>query len=61
VFKSDVIRIGDRCTLGTRAFVHYGVDIGDDVVIEADSFLMKGETPRPGTTWRANPAREVRG
>ena len=27
-FKSDHIRIGDGCTLGVGAFVHYGVDDG---------------------------------
>jgi non-ribosomal peptide synthetase-like protein len=59
-FKSDRIKIGNRCTLATESFAHYGVVMGDDVLLESDSFLMKGETPRPGSTWRANPAREVR-
>jgi non-ribosomal peptide synthetase-like protein len=59
-FKSDYIRIGNRCTVGTNAFVHYGVDLGDDVVLGPESFLMKGEAPRPGSTWCGNPARELR-
>ena len=46
-------------TLGIGAFVHYGITIGDDAVIEADSFLMKGEEVPAGETWGANPAREL--
>ncbi len=60
VFKSDRIRVGDGCTIGAGAFVHYGVSMGDNVVLDPDSFLMKGESPDPGTTWRGNPARSVR-
>ena len=61
IFKSDTITIGNGCTLGTAAFVHYGVQMGDNVVLEPDSFLMKGEILDPGTTWRGNPARAVSG
>jgi carbonic anhydrase/acetyltransferase-like protein (isoleucine patch superfamily) len=35
--------------------------IGDNVVLEPDSFLMKGEILDPGTTWLGNPARAVAG
>ena len=58
-FKSDYTVIGSRVTLGIGAFVHYGITIGDDAVIEADSFLMKGEEVPAGETWGANPAREL--
>ena len=61
VFKSDHITIGSGCSVGCGAFVHYGVTMGDNVVLEADSFLMKGEILEPGTTWRGNPAKAVRG
>jgi non-ribosomal peptide synthetase-like protein len=60
VLKSDFIRMGSGCTLGPAAFVHYGVTMGDHVVIDADSFLMKGETLDSNTGWRGNPARLVR-
>jgi non-ribosomal peptide synthetase-like protein len=56
VFKSDYIRIGSGSTLGAGAFVHYGVSMGDHVVLDADSFLMKGEVLDPHTRWRGNPA-----
>jgi non-ribosomal peptide synthetase-like protein len=60
VFKSDHIRIGSGCTLGPGAFVHYGVTMGDHVVLDADSFLMKGEVLGSHTGWRGNPARMTR-
>jgi non-ribosomal peptide synthetase-like protein len=61
VFKSDYVRIGKGCSLGPGAFVHYGVTMGEHVVLDADSFLMKGEAPDPHSGWRGNPARKVRG
>jgi non-ribosomal peptide synthetase-like protein len=59
VFKSDHIRIGRGSTLGAGAFVHYGVSMGEHVVLDADSFLMKGELLDAHTHWRGNPARLV--
>jgi non-ribosomal peptide synthetase-like protein len=61
VFKSDHIQIGKGCTLGPGAFVHYGVTMGDHVVLDADSFLMKGEVLDAHTGWRGNPAKMIRG
>jgi non-ribosomal peptide synthetase-like protein len=55
-FKSGYITIGARSTVGTGAFVHYGVDLGDGAVLGADSFLMKGEHVPPGSWWHGNPA-----
>jgi non-ribosomal peptide synthetase-like protein len=55
-FKSDHIVIGDGCTLGAGALVHYGVSMGDGAVLAADSFLMKGEEIPPGAHWGGNPA-----
>jgi non-ribosomal peptide synthetase-like protein len=60
VFKSDYIRLGNRCSLGPGALVHYGVSIGDDVVLDADSFLMKGEVVDSHTGWCGNPAKLAR-
>ena len=51
--------IGDRCTLGVGAFIHYGVSIGNDAVIAPDSFLMKGEEVPAGARWGGNPASEM--
>jgi non-ribosomal peptide synthetase-like protein len=59
-FKSDHITIGAGCTVGINTLVHYGVTIGDGAVVEADSFLMKGEEVAPHARWQGNPAREMR-
>jgi non-ribosomal peptide synthetase-like protein len=55
-FKSGPITIGAGCTVGTGAFVHYGVTMGDGAVLDTDSFLMKGEHVSPHARWRGNPA-----
>ena len=60
VFKSDHIRLGNRCSVGPGAFVHYGVSTGDHVVLDADSFLMKGEILESHTGWCGNPAKMAR-
>ena len=60
VFKSDYIRLGNRCSLGPGALIHYGVSTGDDVVLDADSFLMKGEILDSHTGWCGNPAKLAR-
>jgi non-ribosomal peptide synthetase-like protein len=61
VFKSDRIRIGKGCTIGCHAFVHYGVVMGDNAILDADSFLMKGEVLEPASIWRGNPAKARQG
>ncbi|WP_405143720.1 amino acid adenylation domain-containing protein [Sphaerisporangium sp. NBC_01403] len=58
-FKSDHIVIGEGCSVGTRALVHYGVRMGDGAVLDADSFLMKGEELAPHAHWRGNPAKQI--
>ena len=58
-FKSDRVAIGARCTLGVNALIHYGVTMGDGVVLVTDTFLMKGEEIPPNTRWSDNPAREA--
>jgi non-ribosomal peptide synthetase-like protein len=59
-FKSDHIVIGDGCTLGAGALVHYGVSMGDGAVLGADAFLMKGEEMPAGAHWGGNPAVALR-
>jgi non-ribosomal peptide synthetase-like protein len=58
-FKSGYTVIGHGSTVGANAWVHYGVTMGERVVVDADSFLMKGEEPVADSRWRGNPAREV--
>jgi non-ribosomal peptide synthetase-like protein len=58
-FKSDRIEIGDRCTLGTASFVHYGTVAEAGAVVEADAFVMKGSRLAADARWRGNPAMEA--
>jgi len=58
-FKCDHTTIGVRCTLGTGAFVLYGVTMGDGAVLGTDSFLMKGEEVPAHAHWAGNPAKET--
>ncbi len=58
-FKSDFIHVGNRCTVGINAFVHYGTVLEDGVTVESDAFLMKGERPGADSIWRGNPARAL--
>jgi non-ribosomal peptide synthetase-like protein len=55
-FKSDHTTIGSGCTLGVKAFVHYGVTMDEGSVLDADAFLMKGEQIPAHTRWQGNPA-----
>ena len=59
VFKSDYVRIGRGCSIGTGAFVHYGVTMHEKTILDADSFLMKGEITPPRSPWRGNPAKQI--
>lgn len=59
-FKSDRIRIGSGCTVGTHALLHYGSTMGDGAELAPDAFLMKGEEIPAHEVWAGNPARAVR-
>ena len=56
-FKSDRIKIGSECSVGVKGFVHYGTEMRDGSILEADSFLMKGEVMAASSVWQGNPAR----
>jgi non-ribosomal peptide synthetase-like protein len=57
IFKSDYIHIGNGCTIGCNAYVHYDVTIEDNAILNPDSFLMKGERIASNSTWQGNPAK----
>jgi non-ribosomal peptide synthetase-like protein len=61
IFRSGRIVVGDGVTFGVGAFAHYGTTIGDAVLLDTDSFLMKGESPAAGSRWAGNPAHPVSG
>ncbi|WP_181781674.1 Pls/PosA family non-ribosomal peptide synthetase, partial [Pseudonocardia pini] len=55
-FKSDHTVLGAGVTIGTNAFVHYGVEMAENTVLDADAFLMKGTQTARDTRWQSNPA-----
>ncbi|MBK04280.1 MAG: peptide synthetase [Deltaproteobacteria bacterium] len=57
-YKSEPIKIGKRCTIGAHALIHYGTELQDDTLLEADAYLMKGETTSPNSIWVGNPAHQ---
>jgi acetyltransferase-like isoleucine patch superfamily enzyme len=59
IFKSDHTVLEDGCTVGTGAFIHYGVTIGPGARLRPDSFLMKGEKVPQAADWGGNPARAM--
>ena len=59
VFKSDYVKIGTGCTLGVASNIHYGVTMGEYVVLQPNSFLMKGEIIDSDAIWLGNPAKAV--
>ncbi|MDF1756511.1 MAG: amino acid adenylation domain-containing protein [Verrucomicrobiales bacterium] len=59
VFKSGMIKLGNGSTVGLNAYIHYDVTLGENVVITADSFVMKGTSINGNSTWGGNPAREL--
>lgn len=61
IFKSDYIQVGAGSTIGVATFVHYGVQMGENAVLDTHSFLMKGEMLNSNTRWQGNPAMLVAG
>ncbi len=55
-FKSDHIVIGDRCSLSSDSFIHYGTELGAGTEIAPSSFVMKGQVSAPNSRWEGNPA-----
>jgi len=59
VFKSGRVKMGQGCTIGCAANLHYDITMGDFVSIEQNAFVMKGEIIDDDETWRGNPARSA--
>jgi non-ribosomal peptide synthetase-like protein len=58
-FKADRSVIGARSTVGVAAHVHYGVTMGEESHLAADSYLMKGEDVPARARWAGNVARQI--
>lgn len=59
VMKVGPIRIGARTTVGAHSVILYDTEIGENVLVEPLSLVMKGERLAPGTRWSGSPIRPV--
>ncbi len=59
VMKIGEVKIGSRSTVGTRSIVLYGSELGDDVLLDPLSLVMKGERLPQGTRWAGSPVRSA--
>ena len=57
VMKEGAITIGDRTSIGSKAFVLYDTRVGDEVVFDDLSLLMKGESLPGHSRWHGIPSR----
>ena len=55
-FITDSVDIGNRATVGARAFVHCGNDIGDGSTLCSLSKVLVGTIP-PQEVWHGTPAK----
>lgn len=53
------VKIGDRVTIGMRAIIMPGVNIGHDAVVGAGAVVTKGTNIPPGEIWAGVPARKI--
>ncbi|MNX82260.1 hypothetical protein D3C86_1139830 [compost metagenome] len=57
VMKVGEVKIGARCSIGSRSIILYDSEIGDDVKLEPLSLVMKGEKLASDTEWTGSPIR----
>ncbi|MBN9290543.1 MAG: thioester reductase, partial [Hyphomicrobium denitrificans] len=59
VFKADVVRIGDGCSVANMAVVLYGTEMRDRSNLGPLSVLMKGEMLPEASRWHGTPCEPV--
>jgi non-ribosomal peptide synthetase-like protein len=59
VMKVGSVKIGARCSIGSRSIILYDSEIGDDVKLAPLSLVMKGEKLANGTEWIGSPIRLI--
>jgi len=57
VMKIGPVKIGSRSTIGARSIILYDSEIGDNVVLDPLSLVMKGENLPDDTAWMGSPVR----
>jgi len=59
VMKVGKVSIGARTTIGTRSIILYESVVGNDVIVEPLSLIMKGEQLPDATKWAGSPVKAV--
>lgn len=59
VMKVGKIKIGKRNSIGAGSIILYDSELGDDVLIEPLSLIMKGERIPAGSNWGGSPVRSI--
>lgn len=59
VMKVGSVKIGARCSIGARSIILYDSEVGDDVLLEPLSLVMKGENLAAQTSWTGSPVRPL--
>ena len=54
------VRIGKNCTIGGRAIIMPGCDIGDNVIIGSNSLVLKNSKIPSNSVWVGNPVHELK-
>jgi non-ribosomal peptide synthetase-like protein len=57
IMKIGSVKIGSQTTINSRTIILYDSEIGNHVVVESLSLIMKGENLSDNTTWQGNPLR----
>ena len=57
VMKVGPVKIGKRCSIGSRTIILYDSEIGDNVNVEALSLIMKGENLQSHSNWGGSPVK----
>jgi non-ribosomal peptide synthetase-like protein len=57
VMKIGSIKIGERCSIGSRTIILYDTEIGNNVQIDALSLVMKGEQLPSNSAWGGSPVK----
>lgn len=58
VMKEGVVTVGNRCSIGSKAFILYDATLGDEVSLDDLSCLMKGESLPACSRWHGIPCRQ---
>ena len=57
IMKIGSVSIGKQSTIGSRSIILYDSEIGDNVIVDSLSLVMKGEILPSNTEWVGSPVK----